>query len=193
MAKLNKIEKTTNNKFLNMYDLHYTNEKTGKDFIYHLASRQANADKLVANTKDHTTPDAVMMFCFDTKKECIYLIKQFRPAINDYILESPAGLIDEGETVFNAIGREIFEETGLTALECTCMIDCAYTSEGMSDEKIGIYLVKVTGTPNTDNLDGNEDIEVLAIGNDEIEKVYNGDYGIVSLKTRMILEMISTQ
>lgn len=32
MAKLLDVEQQTNNKFLNMYNLEYHNEKTGKDF-----------------------------------------------------------------------------------------------------------------------------------------------------------------
>eukprot|EP00392_Amoebophrya_sp_AT5.2_P019179 g19921.t1 len=40
------------------------------------------------------------------------LVKQFRPAINAYTLELPAGLVDRGETPEQAALRELKEETG---------------------------------------------------------------------------------
>jgi len=42
----------------------------------------------------------------------IVLVKQFRPAINDYTLELPAGGIEPFETSEQAAARELYEETG---------------------------------------------------------------------------------
>ncbi len=42
------------------------------------------------------------------------IIRQFRPPINSYILEFPAGLVDEGEEIKNAAKRELLEETGFS-------------------------------------------------------------------------------
>ena len=40
MATLKSIEQQTNNRFLNMYNLLFHNEKTGHDFNYFVASRK---------------------------------------------------------------------------------------------------------------------------------------------------------
>jgi len=40
------------------------------------------------------------------------LVKQFRPPISQVVVEIPAGLIDDGETVEQAAIRELKEETG---------------------------------------------------------------------------------
>ena len=43
----------------------------------------------------------------------IPLIRQYRPAVEAYTWEFPAGTVDEGETPAQAMTREILEETGL--------------------------------------------------------------------------------
>ena len=42
----------------------------------------------------------------------VILIKQFRPPVNGYVIELPAGLCDIGETLEDAARRELIEETG---------------------------------------------------------------------------------
>ncbi|NWS99437.1 NUDT5 pyrophosphatase, partial [Mionectes macconnelli] len=53
--------------------------------------------------------------------DCIVLVKQFRPPINGYCLEFPAGLIEENESAESAALRELEEETGYKGevIECT--------------------------------------------------------------------------
>ena len=133
------------------------------------------------------------MFCIDKEKKGIYLIKQFRPAINDYVLESPAGLVDNGESIEAAAKREIFEETGLNVVSMEQITPVCYTSEGMSDESIMIYKVYVSGTPNTENKEENEDIEVLFFSFNEISDIIQNKYGIVSIKTLLMLRLIALE
>lgn len=186
MAKLLNIEQQTNNKFLNMYNLEYNNEKTGKNFNYFVASRR-DKDNLVAVTGDHGKADAAMMFCMYDNGD-IALIRQFRPAINSYVYESPAGLIDEGETALETAQREVFEETGLQVLDCYEIIKPSYTSEGMSDESLSIWMCQVDGTPDTSHKEENEDIEVVIVKFNDIMKFVREEN--VSIKTAMMLMMM---
>ena len=57
------------------------------------------------------------------------LVKQFRPPINSYSIEFPAGLIDKGESAKEAGLRELKEETGTVC----------YTF------KMSEYLIRFTG------------------------------------------------
>lgn len=188
MAKLNKISKLTENKFLNLYSLQYTNEKTNKDFNYFVASRRKEED-LACSTKDHKRADAVLMATINAGG--IYLIKQFRPAINDYVLEFPAGLVDEGEHFKTAIIREVKEEIGLECETILPLTPPCYTSVGMSDETVASYIVHVKGTPSTKGNEENEDIEILYFKQNEIPEILSGEHGIVSIKTMLILHLLN--
>src|SRR5258708_4698212 len=56
-------------------------------------------------------PDYVGVFA-TTAQSKVLLVEQFRPATEDYMLELPAGHVDQGETPKEAARRELFEETG---------------------------------------------------------------------------------
>lgn len=68
--------------------------------IYH-AIQQADYIAILARTPDGRFP----------------LVRQFRPAIEDYSWELPAGMVDGGEEPAATCKRELLEETGLPALK----------------------------------------------------------------------------
>jgi len=82
------------------------------------------------------------------ERERVLLIRQFRPAVRRHLLELPAGLLDEvGEPASVAAARELAEEADLVAGRWHVLLD-AYTSPGMSDEAVRIYLARdVTAAP----------------------------------------------
>ena len=51
-----------------------------------------------------------------TASGLIPVVRQYRPAIEAYTLELPAGLVEPGETPEETARRELKEETGLSAL-----------------------------------------------------------------------------
>ena len=108
------IKKLTDCKLLNFYNLDIEN-KVGYSKEFFLASWWTEKDLCCVVNKHHKA-DGVMIIPITENDEFV-LLKQFRPAINDYIYEFPAGLIDNGEDVIKAATRELFEETWLLASE----------------------------------------------------------------------------
>ena len=71
----------------------------------------------------------------------IIMEKQFRYALNDYLLEIPAGKLDKGEDPLVCAKRELEEETGIIASEWISLGTIA-TSPGFCNEVIHLYVAK---------------------------------------------------
>ncbi|MDT8420453.1 MAG: NUDIX hydrolase [Desulfuromonadales bacterium] len=71
----------------------------------------------------------------------LILIRQFRPAIQDYLYEIPAGRLEQGEDGASCVHRELQEEIGYRAgyLESLGEI---YSSVGFCNELIQLYLAR---------------------------------------------------
>jgi 8-oxo-dGTP pyrophosphatase MutT (NUDIX family) len=86
-------------------------------------------------------PGAVGVVAYDEQGR-ILLLLQYRHAVGGRLWELPAGLLDEpGEPASSAAKRELSEETGLAAQRWETLVD-TYTSPGMSNEAIRIFLAR---------------------------------------------------
>lgn len=76
-----------------------------------------------------------------TRDGQIPIVKQYRPAVEAYTCEFPAGTVDQGETPRSAAARELLEETGLHA-EGLAEIGAYYPDTGrMSMASSGFFAV----------------------------------------------------
>lgn len=57
-------------------------------------------------------PDGVIAFVLD-REGAVVLVEQYRPPLGRVTLEMPAGSLEEGEALDQAVVREVLEETGL--------------------------------------------------------------------------------
>lgn len=86
------------------------------------------------------------------------LVRQWRPAIRDSLLEIPAGILDvEGEDAATAAGRELFEETGYRHRTIDFLVGI-YPSAGFSDEYVHLF---TAGTEPEPRGEPEEGIEVV--------------------------------
>ncbi|MCW2528810.1 MAG: hydrolase [Pseudonocardiales bacterium] len=86
-------------------------------------------------------PGAVAIVALDEHDQVV-TVRQYRPAIGTHLVELPAGLLDiDGEPALVAAHRELAEETALAAADWAVLAD-VYTSPGMTDEAIRIYLAR---------------------------------------------------
>ncbi|GAB4410472.1 MAG: NUDIX hydrolase [Thermodesulfovibrionales bacterium] len=90
------------------------------------------------------------------------LIKQFRPAVNNYVIEFPAGLNDRGERLEDAALRELLEETGYEAKEMV-FLGKGPLSSGSSKEVLTVFLAKGLEFKGIGQRDETEDIEVIKV------------------------------
>lgn len=180
--KLVSVNKLLDCKFLKMYELDLVNKNNGNK-KYFVASRRKE-EELTCKTGNHDKADAVMIVPITENDEFI-ILKQFRPAINDYIYEFPAGLVDEGEDIEAAARRELFEETNLTVVESELILKPSYTSVGMSDESVAVVRAVVTGNPNSDNAEEDEEIEILKVRRDEAKEFIKNHN--MSVKTALMI------
>lgn len=74
-----------------------------------------------------------------TDDGCMILVKQFRKAVEKFLLEIPAGKIEVNEEPKETGLRELAEETGYTANKLEYLFEF-YTSPGFSNEKIYLFL-----------------------------------------------------
>ena len=68
----------------------------------------------------------------------VLLIKNYRYAVGESLLELPAGTLERGEEPINCAGRELIEETGYTAGRLKS-IGSFFTSPGILSEKMYAY------------------------------------------------------
>nr|XP_020457034.1 ADP-sugar pyrophosphatase isoform X1 [Monopterus albus]XP_020457035.1 ADP-sugar pyrophosphatase isoform X1 [Monopterus albus] len=106
-------------------------------------------------------------------KDCVVMVKQFRPPLGCYTLEFPAGLIDEGETAEAAALRELKEETGYKG-EIAGVTPVTCLDPGLSNCTTQIVLININGDEvenihPTQQLGEGEFVEVVLLPLDEFQ------------------------
>lgn len=186
MSKVNNIKKLTNTKFLNLFELEVEN-KLGTTHPYFISSRKDETSMIAATGT--TNGDGVLIYSlFGEQNDKVIMVRQFRYAINDYIYEFPAGLIDPGETATETAVREMKEETGLdfTPFPCESFLNRPhFSSVGMTDEANSNIYGFAKGTPNLDLLEPNEDLSIEIVDKEEARRILKEEY--LSVKAYYLL------
>ncbi|MFN3395861.1 MAG: NUDIX hydrolase [Thermodesulfovibrionales bacterium] len=103
-----------------------------------------------------------------TNDGCVLLIRQFRPPVNGYVIEFPAGLNDRDEDLDVVAKRELLEETGYQAKEIT-FLGRGPLSSGSSVEVLTVYLAKGLEFVGVSERDETEEIEVIKVPLNSVE------------------------
>ena len=118
------------------------------------------------------TGQAVAALVFDTRKKKFIFVEQFRSAVNQYLVELPAGLLDkEGESPEDALSREVTEETGYAVDRLEHILNF-YPSPGAFAERLQIFYAEVshkTGKGGGAH-EENEKIRIIELNPNEVKK-----------------------
>jgi ADP-ribose pyrophosphatase len=91
----------------------------------------------------------------------VVLIRNYRIAVEETLVELPAGTLDPGEEPVETARRELAEETGYHARRME-LLAAFYSSPGILDERMHLFLA--TGlSPGAPDLQGGEQIELLVV------------------------------
>ncbi|MEG2595928.1 MAG: NUDIX hydrolase [Ruthenibacterium sp.] len=107
-------------------------------------------------------------------KDEVYLVRQYRYALAQELIEIPAGKLEKGEDPFEAAKRELGEEAGLTA---ATYLDLGYIIPtcGYCSERIYLYAAKNLSQVKQ-NLDADEFLSVFTMPLDEaVARVLSGE------------------
>ncbi|MBQ7249999.1 MAG: NUDIX hydrolase [Bacilli bacterium] len=187
---LRRIEKETDHRFLNFFVFHYEVEKEGKvtDYPYFLASRREK-DDLQALTKKGLADGVIVCALTEEEDPSLLLIEVFRPALNDYVVEFPAGLTEGDASPLDTAVRETLEETGFVLKDVRLLCPPSPTSSGLSDELVAV----VEGRIDAQSIRHLEDYEDISYRLVKLSKVkdYFGTCGhMVALNVRLLVERL---
>ena len=128
-------------------------------------------------------PGAVVILPF-VDEQNIVMIRNKRYAVNEVLLELPAGTLEKGEAAMNCAGRELLEETGYLARRIKPLYSF-YSSPGILSEKMHAFAAYDL-QKKSPSLDEGEEIEAEVVPlADAIGMVRDGL--IVDAKTIVVL------
>ncbi len=147
--------------------------------------------------------DSAACLAYDLNEKKIVLVRQFRYPVYEaepefaWLLEIPAGIVEQGEEPKEAIMRELREEIHLEPRkEDVVFIGKFFPSPGTSSERIFLYALecdlsgydKISGGLNAEN----EDIEIVVMPLRQVYEALSAD-AIMDGKTIMALQWLEKQ
>ena len=193
MSKIGKIEKKTNTRFLNFYEMEAIH-RDGRVSPYYVSSRAKEIDQLKAVTGQNN-PDGVILYgVYGEEKDKVVLIRQYRFPLGGYVYEFPAGLVEPGEDMLSAAIREMYEETGLnfTPKEAGSYSRPFFTTVGMTDESCGTVYGYCSGEPTNAHQEASEEIQVIIADRAECRRILREE-NVAIMCAYMLMHFIASE
>ena len=187
------VNRQTNNRFLNLYELDAV-FRDGSRAPYYVASRRKDVDCIKAVTHDNHADGVILYGVYGEEKDKVVLIRQFRYPINGYVYEFPAGLVEPDEDMLEAGIREMQEETGLEfrPVDAGAYSRPFFTTIGMTDESCGTVYGYCSGTPSVAGQEGTEDIQVVLADREECKRILREE-NVAIMCAYMLMHFIASE
>lgn len=133
---------------------------------------------------DHAPAVTILPYASENE---IYLIHQFRKAVDEVLIEAPAGCIEPNEDTLVAAKRELQEETGFIANSVT-KVGEMYMAPGFCNEYMTIFLATDL-TKGATNFDVDETMVLKSYSMKEIDGMIK-EHKIKDAKTILAVEYL---
>ena len=154
-------------KFVTLSAVTYMDNR-GNTKQWHMVSRDEQP-KCVTGLIQH--PDAAIIVPYHHREEKLVVIKEFRIPVGGYQYGFPAGLLDPGENIADAAGRELKEETGLDLVKIYRYSPAVFSSAGLTDESVSVVFAEAEGIPSTRHNEASEDIEIFLMDRQNVREL----------------------
>lgn len=127
----------------------------------------------------------------------LLMIREFRYPLNAWCIAFPAGLVEPGEDLMEAIDRELREETGYCVRRDTGdpvrpLRQSGYSSTGMGEENVQVVFVDVEPVGEA-HPESNELIETFLLPRDEIRSFIEENTMRIGTRAQLVLELVAAQ
>ena len=176
--KLRKIKKivsslqVANTELISNYEEGYLGKK-----VYDVTLNDCSRRKLEQITKHKGNGDAVVIIPITIEDNFVMIIESRPNTKSTVALEFPAGMVDEGESAYEAAKRELLEETGYVPQDMY-ELEWHYQDQGCSRAIIRTYVALGCKKVKDKELSGNERLEYIEMSYDEILEVLNNKVDI---------------
>ena len=188
---------TVSTGWINKYHLHYT-LPDGRPYTYQGVSRKGPARYEAALKTLRSTgapdPDAVCIVPL-LPDGSVLLEREFRYPLNSWCVSLPAGLIDAGETLEEAVARELSEETGYRLRDDIVpavrpLPQPGFSSTGLTEENVQVVFAQVEpgGQPRPDSA---ELIEPFTVARSGLRAFLDTNKLPIGTRCQLILELLA--
>lgn len=184
------------NKYVLTYEL-----PDGSHYEYEAVSRKGLADYRAAlernasgGAHDPASADAVCIVPI-LPDDSLLLIREFRYAVNGWMIAFPAGLIEPGESLRACIDRELGEETGYRVrvdFEGDPIIQlpqAGYSSAGMGEENVRVAIAYVEPADEA-HPEPSELIETFTLARSEVGNFLDSNHDLIGTRCQLLLEAV---
>lgn len=188
---------TVSTGWINKYHLHYT-LPDGRPYTYEGVSRKGperyEAALGALGSTGAPDPDAVCIVPL-LPDGSVLLEREFRYPLNSWCVSLPAGLIDAGESLEEAVARELSEETGYRlradiAPAVRPLPQPGFSSTGLTEENVQVVFAQVEPAGQA-RPDSAELIEPFTVARADLRAFLDANQLPIGTRCQLILELLA--